>query len=155
MKLTNDILKSKLEDLSSSLSFPEINSSFVNVECPLDQLLDISQKLKSDEALNFDFLFCLTAIDRPEFIEVIYHLRSSRFGHEMVLRVKTNGRENPEVASVFKIWATAEFHEREVYDLFGVKFRDHPDLRRIFLDDDWNGFPLRKDYVDDVNIVSL
>ena len=71
----------------------------------------------------------------------------------VVLKVKTSDRENPEFHSVTEIWRTAEFHEREVYDLLGIKFTGHPDLRRLFLDSSW-GFPLRKDYVDDINIVT-
>jgi NADH-quinone oxidoreductase subunit C len=69
-----------------------------------------------------------------------------------VLKVRTADRENAEVDSVNDIWATAEFHEREVFDLLGVRFNNHPDLRRLFLDDEW-GFPLRKDYRDEINII--
>ena len=73
----------------------------------------------------------------------------------MVLKVKISDRENPAVDTVSDIWKTAEFHEREVYDLFGIKFNNHPDLRRILLEEDWEGYPLRKDYKDEVNIVEL
>jgi NADH:ubiquinone oxidoreductase subunit C len=64
-------------------------------------------------------------------------------------------RDNPEIETVCKIWRTAEFHEREVYDLFGVKFLNHPDLRRLMMTDDWIGWPLRKDYDDPVNMIKL
>ena len=69
------------------------------------------------------------------------------------MKVKTPDRENPEFQSVTDIWKTADLHEREVYDLLGIKFTGHPDLRRLFLDSSW-GYPLRKDYVDDINIVT-
>ena len=85
---------------------------------------------------------------------MVYHLRSTIHHHEMVLKAKIDDRENPEVVTLSHIWRTAEYHEREVYDLFGVKFENHPDLRRILLDEDWKGYPMRKDYVDPVNIVS-
>ena len=84
---------------------------------------------------------------------VIYHLRSSPHHHSIVLKAQIEDRENPKVDTVSDIWRTAEFHERETYDFFGIVFKDHPDLRRIFLEDDWVGFPLRKDYVDEINII--
>ena len=64
-------------------------------------------------------------------------------------------RVNPEIETVCDIWRTAEFHEREAYDLLGIKFLNHPDLRRLFMTDDWNGWPLRKDYEDPVNMIKL
>lgn len=125
--------------------FPEIT---VSPAClPL-----IAKALKDNPDTQCDYLVNLTGIDYGEDFGVIYHLSSSKFRHILVLKTKTQGRENPVLESVCGIWKTAEFHEREVYDLFGVKFNNHPDLRRLFLDDSW-GFPLRKDYVDD-NIVS-
>ena len=70
--------------------------------------------------------------------------------------VKTKlGKDNPLIDTVSNIWMTAEFHEREVYDLFGVRFIGHPDLRRLFMTDDWKGWPLRKDYEDEVNMIKL
>ena len=71
----------------------------------------------------------------------------------MVLKVKTANREEPVLDTVTPVWRTAKYHEREVFDLLGVKFNNHTDLRRLFLDDDW-GYPLRKDYVDEVRIIS-
>ena len=86
---------------------------------------------------------------------VIYHLKSNQYNHSFVLKARIENREKPEIDTVCNIWRTAEFHEREVYDLFGIVFNNHPDLRRIFLEDDWEGWPLRKDYVDEINIVEL
>ena len=73
----------------------------------------------------------------------------------LVFSAQTADREDPNLDTVCDIWPTAEFHEREVYDLFGIRFNNHPDLRRLLLTDDWEGYPLRKDYVDEINIVSL
>ena len=117
------------------------------------ELHSLAKKLRESEETWFDFLVCLTGVDHSIDFEVVYHLRSTRYGHMIVLKTRTSGREKPVLNSVCDIWATAEFHEREVYDLLGVKFNNHPDLRRLFLDSSW-GFPLRKDYVDDVNIVT-
>ena len=85
---------------------------------------------------------------------MVYHLRSLKHGHIIVVKAKCD-RAKPEIESVCKIWKTAELNEREAYDLMGVVFLKHPDLRRLFLTDDWEGWPLRKDYVDEVNIIKL
>mgnify|MGYP002795156726 FL=1 len=84
---------------------------------------------------------------------VVYHLESTIHRHILVIKVQTSDRENPILDSVQDIWSTANFHEREVYDFFGIKFNKHPNLKRLFLTDDWEGFPLRKDYVDETNMV--
>jgi NADH:ubiquinone oxidoreductase subunit C len=117
------------------------------------ELHSLAKKLRESEETWFDFLVCLTGVDYGNDFGVIYHLRSTRYGHMIVLKTRTSGREKPVLNSVCDIWKTAEFHEREVYDLLGVRFNNHPDLRRLFLDSSW-GFPLRKDYVDDINIVN-
>ena len=88
----------------------------------------------------------------PE-LDVVYHLESTTLRHIIVVKVKTSDRENPTLDSVCDIWRTAEFHEREVFDFFGIKFTNHPNLKRLFLTDEWVGFPLRKDYVDEINMV--
>lgn len=108
--------------------------------------------LKEDEETSFDFLICLTGVDYAENMAVIYHLESIAHRHMMVLKVRTADRVNPLLDTVSDIWITAKYHEREAYDLLGIKFNNHTDLRRLFLDDSW-GFPLRKDYVDEVRIV--
>jgi NADH:ubiquinone oxidoreductase subunit C len=85
---------------------------------------------------------------------MVYHLSSTE--HRQTIVIKANlDRANPEIKTVSDIWRTAEFHEREVYELFGVKFIDHPDLRRLILTDDFEGFPLRKDFEDPVNMIRL
>ena len=90
-----------------------------------------------------------------KYLMVVYHLESTKQGHTIVLKVKTEDRQNPVFDTVCDIWRTAEFHEREIFDLLGIRFNNHPDLRRLFLDENWVGYPLRKDYQDEVNIVEL
>jgi NADH:ubiquinone oxidoreductase subunit C len=85
---------------------------------------------------------------------MVYHLRSYTYQHEMVVKCQLD-REKPEIESVAYTWRTAEFHEREVFELFGVNFLNHPDLRKLILPDDWEGYPLRKDYEDPVNMIKL
>lgn len=86
-------------------------------------------------------------------MEVVYHLKSTRHHHQIAVKAKINTRENPEIESVCHIWRTAEMHEREAYDLFGITFLNHPDLRRLLLTDDWEGWPMRKDYDDPINMI--
>jgi NADH-quinone oxidoreductase subunit C len=126
--------------------YPEVN-------VPPEKLFELAKKLKESNETLFDYLFCLTGVDWGSDLGVTYHITSSKYGHSIVLKVRTADRENPEFDSVYDIWKTAELHEREAYDLLGIRFRNHPDLRRLFLDSSW-GFPLRKDYTDDINIVT-
>jgi NADH-quinone oxidoreductase subunit C len=106
---------------------------------------------KSDPELAFDNLLCLSAVDYPKEtpprMEVVYHLFSYEHRHQFVLKVHLP-REEPRVPTVERTWAVANWHEREAYDLFGIVFEGHSDLRRILLPDDWVGYPLRKDWVD-------
>jgi NADH:ubiquinone oxidoreductase subunit C len=85
---------------------------------------------------------------------MVYHLTSTVYRHTVVVKVKLD-HDGPVIRTVSDIWRTAEFHEREAYDLFGVVFTDHPDLRRLFMTDEWKGWPLRKDYEDPVNMIKL
>jgi NADH:ubiquinone oxidoreductase subunit C len=116
-------------------------------------LHDLAKQLKENKETLFDFLFCLTGVDYGKELGVVYHIRSTRNNLSLVLKTMTADREKPVLDSVYDIWKTAEFHEREVYDLLGIRFNGHPDLRRLFLDSSW-GYPLRKDYVDDINVVT-
>jgi NADH-quinone oxidoreductase subunit C len=104
--------------------------------------------------LDMDFLFCLTCIDWKTHLAVVYHFTSTKHRRTLVFKANLN-RELPQIETVCDIWRTAEFHEREVYDLFGVQFSNHPDLRRLVLTDDFEGFPLRKDFEDPVNMIKL
>jgi NADH-quinone oxidoreductase subunit C len=126
--------------------YPEVN-------VPPEKLFELAKKLKENKETLFDYLICITGVDWGSDLGVTYHITSSKYGHTIVLKVRTADRENPEFDSVYDIWKTAELHEREAYDLLGIRFRNHPDLRRLFLDSSW-GFPLRKDYTDDINIVT-
>jgi NADH:ubiquinone oxidoreductase subunit C len=126
---------------------------YLEITIPPSSLHHLAKQLREHEELQFDFLFCLTGVDYKTDLGVIYHIRSTRYDHSVVLKAMTSDRVNPVLDSVTDLWETANFHEREVYDLVGIKFKNHPDLRRLFLDNSW-GFPLRKDYVDDINIVT-
>lgn len=152
--MDRDQLQATLSSLASNVEFEE-GGQWLNVTIPSKDWRSLAEKLRNDESLEFDFLFCLTGIDWPDYMSVVYHLNSTTHGHNLVVKAKIDDREKPQIETVCDIWRTAEFHEREVFDLFGITFLNHPDLRRIFLTDDWVGFPLRKDYVDEVNIVDF
>jgi len=137
------------------ISFPEEENPFLTLNVNPSHLHQLAKQVKEDADTSFDYMFCQTGIDWEENLEVVYHLRSTSKGHEVVIRTQITDRENPTVDSVYDLWKTADFHEREIFDLLGIRFNNHPDLRRIFLDDDWEGYPLRKDYVDEINIVEL
>jgi NADH-quinone oxidoreductase subunit C len=104
--------------------------------------------LRDEKGFAFDFLSDLCGVDRhpasPRF-QVVYHLFSLQHGHRLRLKVPLGG-EDPVIDSVVPVWETADWHERECFDLFGIRFRNHPDLRRILLPEDFEGHPLRKDF---------
>jgi NADH-quinone oxidoreductase subunit C len=113
-----------------------------------EHLRGAAEMLATDEFLSFTFLSGVTALDRfpiePRF-ELNYHLLSLARRDTLCLRVRVPG-DNPVVESVIPVWPTANWHEREIFDLFGMRFSGHPDLRRMLMPDDWEGYPLRKDY---------
>lgn len=127
---------------------PGISKQFPEFILPADKLHDVAKMLKENPQTKMDYLFSLTASDRKDGLNVIYHLTSTEYRHTVVLKVILADKENPMVATVSDLWSAAEYLEREVFDLFGIKFENHPDLRRLFLDDEWVGYPLRKDYKD-------
>lgn len=139
--------------LESELEFSEEGSQFLNITVQPADLLSLMTELKNNSETAFDYLFCLTGMDWGEELGVVYHLESTLHRHIVVVKVKTNDRENPTLDTVSSLWRTAEFHEREVFDFFGITFNNHPNLKRLFLTEDWDGFPLRKDYDDPINMV--
>ena len=152
--MDNAAVKERILALVPDAEFQE-NKQFLTFIIPPAKMHDLAVTLKSEPTLAFDFLFCLTGVDMVKFLEVVYHLESTTHGHQLVLKARTEDRVNGALDTVCDIWRTAEFHEREIYDLMGIRFTNHPDLRRLFLEEGWIGHPLRKDYVDKVNIVEL
>jgi len=123
------------------------------VQVPVDKWKNFAACVhKGPPAL--DFLFCLTAVDWKTHLCVVYHLRSSRTDETMVVKVLLD-RDKPQIDTVCDIWRTAEFNEREAFEMFGITFHQHPDLRKLILPDDFNGYPMRKDFEDPVNMIKL
>lgn len=119
------------------------------VTVPVDRWLEVARFLRDDPQLGFDYLSDLCGVDYKDALQVVYQLRG--VGHRRRLTVKVNvGKDHPEVPSVVEVWPGAGWHEREAFDMFGIRFRGHPDLRRILMPP-WTPddvFPLRKDFVD-------
>jgi NADH-quinone oxidoreductase subunit C len=118
-----------------------------------DLITEVCLTLRDHPSTWFDFLSCLSGVDygvEQKKFGVVYHLSSILKNHQIVLKViQENDRDNNALAifkSVSNVWKAAEWHEREAFDLIGIYFENHPDLRRILLPDDWEGYPLRKDY---------
>jgi len=117
-------------------------------------IVPVCEELRDNKNTWFDFLSCLTGVDHGvenNKFSVVYHLASIPHKHQLVLKVIIDHDRNtstlPTCNTVSGVWKTAEWHEREAFDLLGIQFEGHPDLRRILLPDDWEGYPLRKDYI--------
>lgn len=131
---------------NTSISQPQIT-------IPANRIAEVCIELFSNEKTFFDFLSCITGIDNgPQIgtMEVIYNLYSIPYDHHLTLKIEIprtpEGEHLPTIPSITHIWKTANWQEREVFDFFGIEFSGHPDLRRILLPADWEGYPLRKDY---------
>ena len=151
--MTNEALQNLISGWIPELEFTEEGSQFLNISVKPAQLHQLMVQLKSNSETSFDYLFCLSGVDWGKELGVVYHLESTTYRHQLVVKVQTTDKEHPTFDTVSDIWRTAEFHEREVFDFFGIKFNNHPNLKRLFLTDEWEGFPLRKDYVDEINMV--
>ena len=122
-------------------------SSETHIQLQSEKWLDIAQYLRDDPTCLFDSLQCITGVDLGENggLEVRYNLHSMTHRHVIEIRITCTGK-NPKIPSVEAVWRIGNWFERETYDMFGIEFQGHRDLRRILLPDDWEGWPLRKDY---------
>ena len=152
--MNNEELKVKINELLPAATFDE-SGEWLNIDVEPSGWLPFAENLRNDGYLFFDYLFCLTCIDWKTHLTMVYHLSSTKFRHNIVLKSKLD-RDKPEIESVSHIWKTAIFHEREVYEMFGVNFLNHPDLRLLILPDGWEGKnPMRKDFEDPINMIKL
>lgn len=127
-------------------------TKLLEVIVPAEKIFSLAEYLKSDPQLAFDYLISQTAVDFVSKFTVVCHLESTQFRHLIVLKAELSDRENPAIDSLTPLYPTAEFFEREIFDLFGIRFNNHPNLKRLFMEDNY-GFPLRKDFRDEVNII--
>lgn len=112
-----------------------------------ESLLAVASYLKNTPGLDFDYLNWVTAVDYPDHFLVIYNLISLKNNVSLTLKTRCENRENPTVPSLVELWKGANLQEREIYDLMGIRFENHPNLKRIFLWDEFKGHPLRKDFL--------
>jgi NADH:ubiquinone oxidoreductase subunit C len=153
-EMDNAQLKELVSGIVPDAVFEE-NKQFLMVTVASNRLHQLLKSLKENATTGFDYLFCISGADFQNKLMVVYHLESTVHKHQIVLKAVAENREKPELDSIVDLYKGAELHENEIFDLFGIVFKGHPNLRRMFMPDDWNGFPLRKDYVDEVNIVDL
>jgi NADH-quinone oxidoreductase subunit C len=110
-------------------------------------LYKVAEYLKNTDDYAFDYLINLTSVDYVDYFEVIYNLVSIKYNHSLTLKTRAYDREKPTVPSVVSLWRTADYQEREIYDLMGITFEGHPNLKRLFLWEGFPGHPLRRDYL--------
>ena len=152
--MTNEELKQRIAQLCADAVCTD-TQDYVLAEIPAKCLFAVCKQLKEQPDTQFDYLYSLTGVDYNPELGVVYHLESTTLRHKITLVSKTADRENARLDSVCEIWKTAEMQEREVYDLLGITFNNHPDMRRILMDEEWVGYPLRKDYSNSQFIVDL
>lgn len=152
--MTNEELKQRIAQLCADAVCTE-TQDYVLAEIPADCLFAVAKQLKEQSDTKFDYLYSLTGVDYNPELGVVYHLESTELRHKITLVAKTADRENARLDSVCELWRAAELQECEAYDLLGITFNNHPDMRRLFLDDEWVGHPLRKDYSNPQMIVDL
>ena len=152
--MTNEALKEKITELLPTAVFEE-GGQWLTINVAPDDLHVLAEQLRKNESLLFDFLFCLTCIDWKTHLTMVYHAESTALRHNIVIKSKLNAVD-PAIETVSDIWQTANFHEREVYEMFGVNFINHPDLRLLILPDGWEGKkPLLKNFEDPINMIRL
>ncbi len=146
-KLSRSALRGRLKEFFPTLDFDEVTSNPDAVLVPASHYLEVLKVLKSDPVFDFDYLEFQTCADfPPDRLEFLVYLYSYRHTHRIAVKVLLD-RLCPSLPSLAEFWANADWNEREVFDLFGVVFHQHPDLRRLMMPEDWEGHPLRKDYL--------
>jgi NADH:ubiquinone oxidoreductase subunit C len=158
--MTNTELQEKISALNPNVTFTEEATEFLTIQVAKEEWHDLAIQLKNNPEFHFDYLFCETGMDYGQELGVIYHLRSVDLGHELVVKVNTKAEKLEDdtrglayIDTVSDIWRTAEQHEREIHDLFGIRFNNHPNMKVLILPENWEGYPMRKDYDDPVNMI--
>jgi NADH-quinone oxidoreductase subunit C len=140
-----EILEQLKRQFGEALAETEVKGVEVRLTITPERGREVCRRLRE---LGFEYLNCLSGADWMTHLEVVYDLSSLRHPNKAHVRLKVN-RDNPVFQTVSDLWPAANWHERECYDLFGIRFDGHPDHRRILLSEDWVGYPLRKDYADE------
>ena len=144
VELTGERVAARVRELLPDAPVEPIGKSLY---VPAESLVQVCTALRDDADLRMQHLTSMTAVDYITHFETVYHVQSLAKNHLAVLKVRIDERDEPEIPSVVPVWYGAHLQEREVYDLFGIRFAGHPDLRRIFLWEGFAGYPLRKDFL--------
>ena len=124
-----------------------ISAGKADIVVDANKLLEVAGYLKNTAGLDFDYLTFVTAVDFLDYMEIVYRLVSLKHNQSLILKTRCYDRENPVVPSVVSLWRAAYYQEREIFDLFGIKFDGHPDMQRLLLWEGFVGHPLRRDYL--------
>ena len=144
VRLNAEEIKRKIADaVPGEITVSDENTVVISPE----MLHRTGEYLKNTEGLEFDYLASLTAVDYVDCFELIYHLVSLVHNHSLVLKTNLCDREKPVIESVYDLWRAADYQERELYDLMGITFTGHPNLKRLFMWEGFPGYPLRRDYL--------
>ena len=147
-KMTKPLIgKEVAEKIAEQLPGAVVEYNETAVLLKSESIFEVCRFLNQTAGLDFDYLVNLTGVDHLDYLEVVYHLVSIKHNHSLVLKTRCYDREQPAVPSVTPIWKGADFQEREVYDLLGIRFDGHPNMKRIFLWEGFQGHPLRRDYL--------
>ena len=147
--MTNPEIKNKIENLFEGINISNEEGEFLTIEISKEILKDFMLKIRDEQDLDFDYLFALTGVDFGKELGVVYHIESTKHRHLIQVTVKTDDRENAEIDTIHDIFPAAYYNEMEAHELLGIKFKGHPDLKHLFLPEDWDkGYPLRKDFTD-------
>jgi len=131
---------------------PDTSRDPLEIRTDASDLRKLAEILRDNDQLRFNYLISLFGIDWQDHFTLVYHFESTATGQSLIVKTDIPDHDHPEADTLSDLWKTAEYQEREVYDLMGVTFRNHPDLRRLFLEEGWD-FPLRKDYRDEINFI--
>jgi len=150
--MTNEEIKEYISSIAPAATFDE-TGEWLNVILEPAQLKPTMAALRTG-MMQMNYLFCLTCVDFKTHLTMVYHLSATTHRQSIVIKANVN-REQAVIETVCDIWRTAEFLEREVFEMFGVEFTNHPDLRKLILEDGFKGYPLRKDFEDPINMIKL
>lgn len=149
--LNREELTEIIKSFEPESEFP-VEKQLLEVIVPAEKYFSLIEKLKSDKRTALNYLINQTAVDFQTHMTVVCHLESTDSHYLVVIKSNLTDRENPVIDSISALYPTAEFQEREIFDLFGIRFNNHPNLKRLFLEEDY-GYPLRKDFRDEVNMI--
>ena len=152
--MTDEALKEFIIAQNSSIVFEE-GTQWLSCVVDGNESRALLKSLRENSSTDFETLMSLCGVDWKTHFDVVYHLMNRSRKQMLVVKARITDHENAETDTVSDFWQTAMLNEREVFDFYGIKFRGHPHLRRLFMPEEWSGFPLRKDYVDEINIVEL